>query len=128
MKIVCKRCKEEKNIEEFRTYPSNNVKVGTVCTECEKKFAKEGRDKYNKYIQMTQDEVFEEFENLPHSKRMYKLIIEGYDVSYNGDSVIIFGKEGKRVFAKDSTKEIYDIVYAMYCYEIGKKVAKDVRP
>lgn len=123
----CKLCGVEKKFSEYASYKNYPTKFKYICRECENLRAKERGEKLREELirlNKQKEEIIREFNTLKSADQILNLLIEGYDVSWSGEDIIIFNKAEKIIRAKHATKEIYNIIFARYCIELEKRFPK----
>ena len=118
---LCKKCGKNKSLENYRFYKKYPDKLKWVCKECENKESKKYGKRMREDLDREENEVIREFNSLKVSERILKLFQEGYDISWNKEEIIVFSKNNRRVFMKDATKSIYNLIFLRYCIELRNK-------
>lgn len=120
---ICKKCGIEKPLNCYTSYKNYPTKFRFVCKDCENEKARERgkklKEEFDK-IKNEESEIIREFNTLKSADKILSLLKDGYDVSWNGESIIIFNKGEKVVHAKNANKEMYNLVFARYCIELKK--------
>ena len=123
---TCKVCGIEKSLKEYTSYTNYPTKQRRVCKVCISRLSMEKIQKLREELsQLNEENIIKEFNNLKSADRILELLVEGYDVSWSGEDIVIFNKAEKVVHAKNATKEMYNLIFARYCIEVEKRFIKN---
>ena len=118
----CTCCKKERPLKDFAFYTKYPSKPRSICKDCERERSKTYSRRLKNDPLKDEEKAIQEFNNLKAASKILTLFQEGFDISWDGESIITFANGDRRVHAKNANKELYSIIFARYCIEISKKL------